>query len=50
MTTFSRRTLLKSAAGLALLGPLVRETWAQSATPMRSLLLMASVFQIYWFG
>ena len=35
MTTFSRRTLLKSAAGLALLGPLVRETWAQSATPMR---------------
>ena len=40
MTTFSRRTLLKSAAGLALLGPLVRETWAQSATPMRLVIVL----------
>ena len=40
MTTFSRHTLLKSAAGLALLGPLVRETWAQSATPMRLVIVL----------
>src|SRR5262249_46825589 len=36
----SRRTLLKSLAGAALLGPFVRETWAQSAKPARLVIVL----------
>ena len=36
----SRRTLLKSAAGTALLAPLMREAWGQTAAPARLVIVL----------
>ena len=40
MNRFSRRTLFKSAAGLALFGPFMREAFAQTPTPARVVIVV----------